>query len=135
MSDSIYWFITALKNYTNFHGRARRKEYWYFSVINLLVLLALTVIEYSYNIRTFDLGFGGSIGLLSSLYLLFIFLPTLTVTTRRLHDTNRSGWWQLLYFVPVVGVIAIFICTLENSFPGENQYGKNPRGKGMLLHY
>jgi uncharacterized membrane protein YhaH (DUF805 family) len=135
MSDSIYWFVAALKNYTNFHGRARRKEYWYFILINLLVLLALTAIEYSYKIKTFDVGFGNSMGLLSSLYLLFIFLPTVAVTTRRLHDTNRSGWWQLLYLVPAIGVLVIFICTLEDSFPGSNQYGKNPRGNCMILHY
>lgn len=61
------------------------------------------------------------------IYTLAVFFPTLAVTVRRLHDINRSGWWYLLNFIPVIGVLIIFIFLLLDSTPGDNNYGENPK--------
>lgn len=67
------------------------------------------------------------IGILSTIYALAIAAPTASVTIRRLHDTGRSGWWSLLYLVPVIGWVALIAFTLFNSDLGANAYGKSPK--------
>lgn len=133
--ESFKWFCTALKKYFNFTGRARRKEFWYFILFSLGGVLVLRAIEVFYNIGDINLGFGLHTGLISSIYLLWILCPTLAVTTRRLHDTNRSGWWQLIQLIPFVGVLVILVFAAKDSQPGDNIYGKNPRGKCMVVFY
>jgi uncharacterized membrane protein YhaH (DUF805 family) len=65
----------------------------------------------------------------SSIYSLALLLPSISVCTRRLHDTGRSGWWQLLLLIPLIGLIVIVIFTVQDSQPGDNQYGPNPKGQ------
>jgi len=115
------WYLAALKKYTDFDGRARRKEYWMFALFNFLAIFALA---------SFDtlLGTMGSrIGLLSGLYCLVIFLPSLAVAIRRLHDTNRTGWWVLFGIVPIVGAIVLLIFNVLDSQPGTNRFGISPK--------
>ncbi|MCA1057596.1 DUF805 domain-containing protein [Rossellomorea aquimaris] len=112
------WFLKVLKNYIGFSGRARRKEYWMFILIASLITLALGIIEMVLGIEE---------ELLLSLFSFAIALPTLAVTARRLHDTGRSGWWQLLMFVPLVGGIVLIIFTCLDSNPERNKYGENPK--------
>ncbi len=81
------WFLLALKRYTVFAGRSRRKEYWFFTLFYLLILFGLSIID-SFTRGTPTYG----IGLLAGIFLLAMFLPSLAVTIRRLHDTSRSGW-------------------------------------------
>ncbi|MGO9270806.1 MAG: DUF805 domain-containing protein [Terriglobia bacterium] len=117
------WYLAALKKYAVFDGRARQKEFWYFFLFDILILAVLTIVD---RLRgTFSREF--SLGLYSGLYMLAVMIPRLAVTVRRLHDTNRSGWWLLLLFVPVGGAILVLVFCALDSQPGENQYGPNPK--------
>lgn len=123
------WYLGVLKKYAVFSGRARRKEYWYFALFSTLVQLLLMVIDYS--IGTSDLKTGTS--LLVGIYSLAVAIPYLAVSVRRLHDTGRSGWWLLIVLVPIIGGLALLVFTLQDSKPGENQYGPNPKGEAALV--
>ena len=112
------WYLEVLKKYAVFSGRARRKEYWYFALFNIIISIVLVVIEFIII---------GS-GLLGGIYALAILIPGIAVTVRRLHDTGRSGWWCLIGLVPLIGVIVILIFAVLDSQPGENDYGPNPKG-------
>lgn len=108
--NMLDWYKKVLANYAVFNGRARRKEYWYFSMISLLMMVVVSFI-------------GGIIGkgaLMYYVYSLAVLLPTLAVSVRRLHDSNRSGLWLLL---PLVN----FILLLQDSTPGSNNYGPCPK--------
>lgn len=110
------WYLKVVKNYAVFQGRAQRKEYWMFVLINFIFTLILSVIE-------------NAIGLpfvLTTIYSLAILLPSLAVTVRRLHDTGRSGWWILISLVPFVGSIILIVFLCLESQSAENQYGPNP---------
>lgn len=111
------WYLKVLKNYVGFEGRARRKEYWMFVLFNVIISIVLTIIEVSTEIDPF----------LTGLYSLFILLPSLGVTVRRLHDTGRSGWWILLSLVPFIGSIVLIVFACLDSHDGDNQYGSNPK--------
>ena len=111
------WYIGVLKKYAVFEGRARRKEYWMFILFNFLISIAIGIVE----------GFAGSNGIISIVYALAIFLPSLAVTIRRLHDTNRAGWWFLIAFVPVVGGIILLIFMVLEGTSGSNDYGADPK--------
>ena len=119
------WFLDVLKNkYATFEGRARRKEYWFFMLFNFLAVVALTVVDMA--VGTFNEH--AEIGLFGGLYLLAVLVPSIAVTVRRLHDTNRSGWWFLINFIPVVGSIVIMVLAVLDSQPGGNRFGPNPKG-------
>ena len=117
------WYLEVLKKYAVFSGRARRKEYWYFVLFNIIIAVVLAVID-----RVIGTSHGGGAGLLGSLYSLAVLLPGIAVTVRRLHDTDRSGWWLLIGLIPVIGAIVLFVFVVGDSTPGENQYGPNPKG-------
>jgi uncharacterized membrane protein YhaH (DUF805 family) len=119
------WYLGVLKQYAVFKGRARRKEYWFFLLFNLIVSLALTVVDFMTGTLDIELG----MGLLSSLYSLAILIPSLAVTVRRLHDTDRTGWWLLIGIFPLIGAIVLLVFMLLDSQPGDNQYGANPKGE------
>lgn len=118
------WYVEALKKYAVFNGRSRRKEYWFFVLFNLIIAFILGFID----------GFTGNVssttglGILGGIYTLAVFLPGLAVSVRRLHDTNRSGWWLLLALVPIIGGIVLLVFMVQEGTPGENQYGSNPKG-------
>jgi uncharacterized membrane protein YhaH (DUF805 family) len=111
------WYLKVLKNYVVFQGRARRKEYWMFVLINSIISVILMVVE----------EFAGLSGVLSGIYYLAVFLPSLALGIRRLHDTGRSGWWLLLGIIPFIGAIILIIFACQDSQPGDNQYGPNPK--------
>ncbi len=94
----------CFNKFANFEGRARRSEFWWFQL-------------FTYIISSLTCGIGG----------LVLLLPTIAVTARRLHDTGRSGWLQLLMFIPIVGYVLIIIWTVQDSDPGTNEYGPNPK--------
>jgi uncharacterized membrane protein YhaH (DUF805 family) len=117
----VSWYLEALKKYSDFSGRARRKEYWLFTLFSLLIILVLILIENATGMtRT---GYD----LLSGLYSLAVLIPSLAVTVRRLHDTSHSGWWLLIGLIPLVGSIVLLIFMVRDSDPGENLYGPNPK--------
>lgn len=110
------WYIKVLKNYVGFQGRARRKEYWMFALVNGIITIILSVI-----LGIMDLS------PVASLYSLAVLLPSLAVGIRRLHDTNRTGWWLLISLIPGVGFIILIIFMCFDSDPSINQYGENPK--------
>ena len=117
------WFIMALKKYATFSGRARRKEYWFFVLFYVLISIVATVIDSMTG--SFDPTMGmGMLGLLVALALL---IPSLAVAVRRLHDTDRSGWWVLLCLIPLIGGIWLLVLLCLDSTPGDNRFGPNPK--------
>ena len=122
------WYIVALKKFAVFQGRARRKEYWYFVLFNVIIGFVLGFIDGL--IGTYDMVTG--VGLLSVLYSLAVLVPGVAVTVRRLHDTGRSGWWILVNLIPIIGVIVFLIFAVQDSQPEENQYGPNPKESAVV---
>ena len=123
----MYWYLKCWKQYVDFQGRARRKEYWVFTLVNLIIYLLFYILAFS---MMFDSS--GIFFLLTSiiffLYTVATILPGIAVTVRRLHDTGRSGWWYLLNFIPLVGSICLLVLLCLDGDPGENQWGENPKG-------
>ncbi|MCL2154372.1 MAG: DUF805 domain-containing protein [Leptospirales bacterium] len=118
------WYIDVLKKYTVFTGRARRKEYWMFTLFNLIISIAISIVAQLFaKIPVIGLIFG----LLPLIYAIAVLLPSLAVAIRRLHDTNRSGWFLLLALIPILGVIILIIFFVQEGTPGDNQYGANPK--------
>lgn len=115
------WYLRVLRNYVTFSGRARRREYWMFVLISMLIGVALTFVETGGKMPRAD-----QYTLLPTLYYLAVFLPGLAVAVRRLHDTGRSGWWLLIGIIPFVGslVLLVFMCLDSEA---ENEYGPNPK--------
>jgi len=116
------WYIEALKKYAVFTGRARRKEYWYFSLFNI-------IFSFGFGFLDGVLGLVGSFGLgpLGGVYTLAMLLPGIGVSIRRLHDTDRSGWWLLLALIPFIGGIVLLVFMVLDSTPGNNRFGPNPK--------
>ncbi len=142
------WYIKVLKKYADFNGRASRVEFWYFTLINLVVfafneIIALTAAQSFFtsifNVMTMEgnksldfSGFGLAVGALVGqailgIYLLAILIPWLAVTIRRLQDTGRSGLYCLFLMLPIVGILALIVFLCEDGQPMENQYGPNPK--------
>lgn len=117
------WYLEVLKKYAVFSGRARRKEYWYFILFNILINIILSVVDGLTGNLDPDTG----VGLLSSIYTLAILIPSIAVSVRRLHDTGRSGWWLLISFVPLIGFFILLFFMLQNSKAEQNKYGNNPK--------
>jgi uncharacterized membrane protein YhaH (DUF805 family) len=118
------WYLEVLKKYAVFSGRARRKEYWFFVLFNFIFAVVLAFIDGMTG--TFDPETG--YGVLSGIYGLAVIIPGIAVTIRRLHDTDRSGWWLLILFIPLIGAIWLLVLMVIDGTPGENQYGPDPKG-------
>ncbi len=119
----MHWYFEVLKKYGVFGGRARRKEYWLFVLFSAIATIVLTIIDASVGTLDAESGFG----LLSGLYTFGVLLPGLAVSVRRLHDTDRSGWWLLIAFIPLVGAIVLLIWMVRDGHPGQNRFGPNPK--------
>jgi uncharacterized membrane protein YhaH (DUF805 family) len=117
------WYIDVLKKYAVFSGRARRKEYWMYTLFNCIALVVLLFIGIAINTM-----------IPYFLYLIAIILPTLAVAVRRLHDTGKSGWLILIALIPLIGsiVLLVFNCTEGTRAP--NAYGPDPK-QGDLPPY
>ena len=114
--EPINWFMKVVtQHYFDFNGRARRAEFWWYVLVNLIIAIIIGVIA---NIIHFPL--------LSSLYSLALLLPSLGVGVRRLHDINRSGWWLLIGLIPLVGLLLIYWCAQPGT-SGANTYGPDPK--------
>jgi len=124
----IEWYkIAMFQNYSNFSGRARRSEYWYFrlaTAVIFFVFIALAIIVSI--IGGGFLGFPIAIGLIA-LYSLIALIPSLAVTVRRMHDLGKSGWNVLISFIPLVGPIWFLVLLATEGEHGENYYGPDPK--------
>ena len=123
------WFIESLKKYAVFGGRSRRAEYWYFVLFSALIGIALGLIE---GMLAGGDGIAVPPGMfpmdnLSTIYTLAILIPSISVATRRLHDVDKSGWWQLLHFILFIGSIVILIWMLKPGTTGSNRFGDDPK--------
>ncbi|HJM42445.1 MAG: DUF805 domain-containing protein [Nitrospinota bacterium] len=111
------WYFSVLKKYAEFSGRAHRKKYWMFVLFHIIIVFVLGLVD----------TFVGSPGVVGMLYGLAVLIPSIAVTVRRLHDTDRSGWWFLIALVPLIGIIVLIVFMVRDGTPRENQYGANPK--------
>jgi uncharacterized membrane protein YhaH (DUF805 family) len=129
--EAMSWYLEVLRKYAQFSGRARRKEYWFFALFNVLVAVAITLLSIGVVLLTVGRGDTAStlIFIPVILYWFAILVPAIAVTVRRLHDTGRSGWWYFVAFVPFVGGFILLIFTLMEGTPGPNMYGSSPKSE------
>lgn len=116
------YYLSVLQKYAVFQGRARRKEYWYFILFNILINIGLSIVD--------SLIFQKSLveyGLFYSLYVLGVFIPTLAVSVRRLHDVGKSGWFLFINLIPIIGAIWYLVLTCTEGTREGNIYGANPK--------
>ncbi|MFE2015519.1 DUF805 domain-containing protein [Streptomyces sp. NPDC059491] len=111
------WYLDVLKKYAVFNGRARRQEFWMFTLFNAIAAIIVAVVDMAI----------GSYPILYAIYVLAVLLPALGVTVRRLHDTGRSGWWILIDLVPLVGAIILIVFLATEGESQQNGHGPNPK--------
>lgn len=111
------WYLEVLKKYAVFDGRARRQEFWMFTLFNVIASIICSIID----------NLAGTT-IVATVYSLAVLLPCISVNVRRLHDIGRSGWWLLISLIPIIGTIVIIYWACQDSQPGSNQYGSNPKG-------
>ncbi len=131
-----YWKECYTQNYCNFKGRARRKEFWGFTLFQTLLALPLNVWSQLAVSREDLIANPFAIyttvpGILILLIGLAVFLPALSLQVRRMHDTNRSAWWLLIAFIPILGAIALLVFMCLDGTPNTNNYGDDPKGRGL----
>jgi uncharacterized membrane protein YhaH (DUF805 family) len=112
IKSSVDTYVSVLKQYTQFEGRARRSEFWKFTLVSIVIALVLDQVA----------------NILGTLYGLAVLVPSLAVGARRLHDIGKSGWWLLIGLIPFVGGIILIVLTCLDSEAGSNKYGPNPKG-------
>jgi len=117
------WYLTVLRKYAVFSGRARRKEYWMFYLFNMIFAIIAMVLDNVLGIAIEGLGYGP----IYLLLFLAVLLPGLGVLVRRLHDVGKSGWFSFISLIPIIGGIWLLIVLCRDSMAGENQYGANPK--------
>jgi len=115
------WYLQALKKYAVFSGRSRRKEYWFFVLFAVIISIVLGVIDTMIGTQA------GGIGILSGIYALAILIPSIAVSVRRLHDIDKTGWWILIGFIPIIGTIILLIFAFLPGTAGDNKYGADPK--------
>lgn len=111
------WYLEPWRKFAQFTGRARRREYWTFALVNTLIIVVLSIIE----------GNAGTLGILSGIFVLAMLIPSLAVSVRRLHDTNKSGWWLFIQLIPLVGAIILLVFMLIEGDREANKYGPDPK--------
>jgi uncharacterized membrane protein YhaH (DUF805 family) len=116
---------STLSQYVGFGGRARRSEYWWFFLFLVLVGIVTSILDIALG-TDFE-GSGASDGLLNLIASLALCLPSLAVAVRRLHDTDRSGWWILIGLIPLVGAIVLLVFFVQDGTPGPNRFGPSPK--------
>lgn len=123
------WVKTVFRKYATFQGRAQRAEYWYFVLFYVIVYMVLGFLDGSLSRPANE----PSWGLLSGVFALATLVPSIAVSVRRLHNTNRSGWWMLVMFVPLIGQLVMLIFMVLDGTPGDNRFGSNPKQQTAAL--
>lgn len=115
------WYLKVLRQYADFSGRARRTEFWIFTLIDRVILISLFIVPSLMNFNPILVSF------IAYGYAIALFIPTLAVSVRRLHDVGKSGWMLLVGLIPIIGGIWLLILWIMDSDSGENKYGINPK--------
>jgi uncharacterized membrane protein YhaH (DUF805 family) len=119
----MQWYAKVLRQYADFSGRARRTEYWMFTLVNVIIGLVLSLVD-----EVVFVGPGlSTTGWLGTIYSVALIIPTLAVGARRLHDTGRSGWWQLIALIPLIGVIVLIVFFALEGQRSTNAHGPDPK--------
>jgi uncharacterized membrane protein YhaH (DUF805 family) len=121
MESIMEWYLKVLRQYVDFAGRARRKEYWMFTLVNVIISIVLASIDSVLEISVL------TVGILGLIYSLTVLLPNLAVSVRRLHDTGRSGWWLLIGLIPLIGTIVLIVFFATEGERQPNAYGPDPK--------
>lgn len=111
-------YLSVLKNYAKFDGRARRREYWMFFLVNMAVYFVLNILATQVS---------PYIGFVALAYMLGILVPSIAVAIRRMHDIGKSGWWVLIALVPLIGGIWFLVLAVTAGQSGSNAYGADPK--------
>ena len=120
------WYRMVLQKYAQFDGRSRRMEYWMYNLVNLLIICGIYALAFV-TVLMDQKGLAVLFFVASGAYALATLIPSLAVSVRRLHDTNKSGWLILICFVPLVGGIVLLVLMAIEGDAGPNQYGPNPK--------
>jgi len=117
------YYLKVLQNYATFSGRARRSEYWYFLLFNIIFAVVAMILDNVLGIAMDGVGYGPIYGL----YVLALLIPQLAVVVRRLHDVGKSGWMFLIAFIPLIGAIWLLVLFCTDSQQRTNKWGENPK--------
>ena len=112
-----YWKKVVLEHYADFTGRARRAEFWWYALANLLISIVFNIL----------IAISSIFWILDVIYVLAVLIPGLAVGVRRLHDTDKSGWWLLIALIPLVGIIVLIVFFATDGQPGPNKYGASEK--------
>ena len=123
------WYLQVLKKYAIFSGRARRKEYWFFVLFNVIISMVLAFIDGMMGSFNAEAG----VGMLGGIYSLAVLIPGIAVSVRRLHDIGKSGWWLLIALIPLAGGIILLVFNAKDSQEGENDYGPNTKDEQQTM--
>ena len=125
------WYKKVVfENYANFSGRARRSEYWYFILFNMIFAICAMVLDNLLGLNFDPVPYGW----LYVFYGLAVFIPGLAVAVRRLHDVNKSGWFFFIILIPIIGSIWLLVLFFSEGTNGKNNYGDDPKGSGSEIN-
>jgi uncharacterized membrane protein YhaH (DUF805 family) len=116
------WYLKVINQYFDFSGRARRKEYWMFTLFSMLISWSFSILDFAFGTFYFTIA--------SYIYSLLVLIPSLAVIARRLHDIGKSGFYFFLLFLPIIGWIWLLVLLCMESESGANKWGENPKGIG-----
>jgi uncharacterized membrane protein YhaH (DUF805 family) len=120
---------SCYSQYATFSGRASRSEFWFFQLFSVLAAIAMAILD-----SMVGMNFAIFYGPLYVIFALANFLPALSVLVRRLHDTDRSGWWYWIILVPIVGIILLLVWWCTRGSWGQNRFGSDPLGGEGFAH-
>ena len=122
------WYLKVMRdNYANFSGRARRKEYWMFALVQTIVMIGLMILDsvlgLDFELQGISLGYG----YLYLIGLIVHFIPSLAVVVRRLHDVGKSGWFYFIFLIPLIGVLWLLVLYCTEGQKQDNKWGPDPK--------
>ena len=117
------WYLKVIRQYADFSGKARRKEYWIFVLFNMIFAFVAMILDNVLGLTAGELPYG----VFYFLYAFAVLIPGLAVAVRRLHDVGKSGWMILIALIPIIGAIWLLVLMVTDSQQGTNKWGQNPK--------